>query len=127
MLFDAITNQPITKQSFQPIWDLITHRWLTPVQFNSVIDGITRDMIGSHDKVTVPGFKAGAEWDGLPWEILWTKAQDEELAAKALGLMAMHAFKVHPDNWYTDRTQYAGHEHPNRYYFLMGGADQWND
>ncbi|UPK40865.1 hypothetical protein IVB18_50550 (plasmid) [Bradyrhizobium sp. 186] len=123
MLFDAMTSRPITKQSFPDMWDLITKKWLTPVQFNDVIDGITQRMISTHSKVTVPGFEAKADWEDLPWEILWKKALDEALAAKAMGLMAMHAFKVHSDNWYTDRTQYAGHEHPNRYYFKKGASE----
>jgi len=120
MLYDLDRNSLNHKQWFPQTWGLITKR-LTPREFNGVIIGIDRLMIGTHDKVTVPGFKAGANWSGLPWNILWHKAAlfDEELAAKMLGLMAMHAFKVHHDDWVTAKTHYAGHEHSNRIYFLM--------
>jgi hypothetical protein len=118
MLRDAISNKPIVKQWFPEKWNLIKTR-LTKAEFQAVIAGITREMIGTHKKVTVPGFKAGADWTGKPWEILFWKAakEDEEMAAMMLGLMACEAFKRHPATWFTDKTVYAGHDVSNRYYF----------
>src|SRR3954449_12356288 len=89
---------------------------LTPVEFNGVITGIDQLMIATHDKVTVPGFKAGSNWSGLPWDILWSKAaaEDERLAAFMLGLMAQYAFIHHPAHWYTDQTTYQGRERQPR-------------
>jgi len=110
------------RQWFPDTWRLIRAR-LTPGEFDGVIDGITRDMIGTHRKVTVPGFKAGDDWTGKPWAILWDKAarKNEELAAMMLGLMAAEAFKRHAATLYTGKTVYAGHAVPNRYYWQVGG------
>jgi hypothetical protein len=126
MLRDAQSLRPILRPRHPTTWHLITNgpHKLTPVEFNNVIAGINQLMIATHDKVTVPGFKAQSNWTGLPWQILYDKAaaKDERLAAWMLGLMAQYAFIHHPAVWYTDRTTYAGHEFPNAYYFQQSPA-----
>jgi hypothetical protein len=124
MLRDAQSLRPILRPRHPTTWHLIIsgpHK-LTPIEFNYVIAGITRDMIGTHDKVTVPGFKAGRIWQGKPWFVLWDKTADERLAAWMLGLMAQYAFIHHPTHCYTDKTTYAGHDYPNAYYFQQSPA-----
>ena len=52
---------------------------------------------------------------------------DEELARLMMGLMAMHAFIVHPDDWATGKSHYEGHEHPNKYYVrVLSLTDKYN-
>ena len=118
-LFDLHTHHPIHRVSYHTgaLWQMLNNRrFITQADFNGVVSGITQLMIGTHNRCTVPGFKARKTWQGLPWEVLWDKTQDEDTARNMMGLMAMHAFIVHPDNWATSTTHYAGHEYPNRYY-----------
>jgi len=121
MLTDAQSLRAIRNPRHPDTWNLIINgkHKLTQLEFNGVITGINTLMIATHDKVTVPGFKAQANWSGLPWLILYTKAAnyDERLAAWMLGLMAQYAFIHHPQHWYTDRTTYAGRDFPNAFYF----------
>jgi hypothetical protein len=98
-------------------WQMLNNpRFLRPVQFNSIITGITALMITTHHRFTVPGFKAEPDWYQKPWEILWLKTQDFDLSRKLMGLMAKHAFIIHPDDWASSTTDYPGHEYPNSYY-----------
>lgn len=117
-LYD-LQARPLTTQWFPDCWRTIRRRLVPGGQFNFIIAGITRDVIGTHDRVTVPGFKAGANWWGLPWYDVYAIAarKNEELAAMMYGLMCVHAFKIHPDIWYTTKTHYVGHKHENRIYF----------
>ena len=107
MLRRAQSNRPVLHPTHRATWDLIIngpHKLTTP-QFNHVITGINQLMIGTHDKVTVPGWKAQSNWAGLPWEILYfTAGRDTRLAAYMLGLMAQYAFSHHPAVWYSDQT-----------------------
>ena len=124
MLEHATSGRIIVNPYRPATWRLIVSgpRQLTTPEFHHVIGGITVHMINTHDKVTIPGFKAGTVWTGLPWQILYDKpaGQDERLAAFMLGLMAQYAFVHHPDHWYTDQTTYAGRDFPNTYYFQKG-------
>lgn len=120
MLRRMQSNRPVLHPTHRDTWWLINsgpHK-LTPAQFNSVIAGITRDMIDTHDQVTVPGWKAQSNWAGLPWADLYhTAGHDTRLAAFMLGSMAQYAFIIHPDTWYCDQTTYRGRDYPNTYYF----------
>jgi len=121
MLTDAQSLRAIRNPRHPDTWNKIIGgtRKLTPVEFTGVITGIDRLMIATHDKVTVPGFKAQSNWSGLPWDILFWKCanHDERMAAWMLGLMAQYAFIHHPLHWYTDRTTYPGRDFPNAFYF----------
>jgi hypothetical protein len=123
MLLRAQSGRPVLHPTHRDTWHLITagpHK-LTPAQFNSVIAGITSQMIATHDKVTVPGWKAQSNWAGLPWGPLYhAAARDEKLAAYMLGSMAQYAFIQHPATWYCDQTTYVGRDYPNTYYFQKG-------
>ena len=101
MLLYAMTGTPV-KQWFKPKWDELCNK-LTHAEFERVVEGLTAEMIDTHREVTVPGFKAGADWTGKPWGVLWDRAGwDEEKAAIWMGLMAAEAFKRHPATWYTE-------------------------
>jgi hypothetical protein len=124
MLEHAISGKIITQTWHRDTWWLINNgpNALTVGEFNRVILGVNRLIIGTHDKVTVPGWKAQANWSGLPWDVLYTKAaaQDDRLAAFMFGLMCQYAFIHHEAHWYTDQTTYAGRDFPNTYYFQKG-------
>jgi len=127
-MLEHATSGQVIRQPWRPsTWQLIVGgpRQLTPAEFNSVHNGIVTHMIGTHDKVTVPGWKAGTVWTGLPWQVLYDKpaGKDERLAAFMLGLMAQYAFIHHPDHWYCDQTIYAGRDFPNTFYFKAGALN----
>ena len=127
-------GRSLTNPTHHDTWRLIIHsgnapRRLTKLEFDLVHIGMVRDIIGTHDEVTVPGFKAGANWTGKPWDILFWKCagQDERLAAWMFGLMAQYAFIKHPKHWVTGSTTYVGRDFPNAYYFLdkfKNGGDE---
>lgn len=126
MLYRINGTRPITRPTHLETWNIITNgpRKLTQAQFDFIIDGITRHMIDTHDKVTVPGWKAESNWAGLPWKELYrTAGKDTRLAAYMLGSMAQYAFIKHPAVWYCGQTVYTGRDIPNTYYFQKGSNE----
>jgi hypothetical protein len=123
-LIRAHGNKRILHPTHHDTWWLITAgpRKLTSPEFNAVHNGIVALMIGTHDRVTVPGWKAQKNWTGLPWQVLFDKTanKDDRLAAWMMGSMAQYAFIHHHLTWYTDQTVYVGRDVPNTYYFLKG-------
>jgi hypothetical protein len=118
MLIDIMTDRVITRVPHEDRYRVCSSR-LTAAEMAAAMSAIDERI--DSDTIHTAAWMPGKNWDGTPYEALFTKAarQDHTLSAMFFGLLVWTVFAGREDEWASDHYEFPGQPLGTRVYFRI--------
>jgi hypothetical protein len=119
MLFDMMTDKAITSVPYERDYRLSMSR-MTPDEIDLIEATLNERIEGT--EIQTAGWMPGHNWNGTPYEPIYTKAAktNYELSARCFGLMVWVVFMKRPEKWVSGLFEKDGEPIGSRTYFRPG-------
>ncbi|WP_438042983.1 hypothetical protein [Sorangium sp. So ce128] len=121
MLIDIFSQKTIRHVPYGDQFEILRRR-LTGAEFQAMVDRINELIDAGGAQVATAGWLPGNDWDGTPFEPIYTKAarQNYELSARFFGQLVWYTIMQRPERWASGRFEKDGEDIGSRTYFRVG-------